>query len=280
MKKSKLIGSLSTMLMVVMVWGALSIMANPGSTYAFVTKGAECGLRVQASESPFVDVGNLSPGDKKGSYLTVYNDGENPLTYYMDIIRKGGKSGVFWNQDRTGTAETGAMLEDILEFTILRENEELFSGLLKDFKELQMGELAAGQHENIDVQVCFPGEEADNSYQGSSVTVQFAFRAECESGGGGGDDDDRGGGDTRDRPEPPDEEIEFEPQEEPSSPPAEEPGEAEPQDEELIIQEEDTPAGPGLPKTGELPPWLFYGMGLLLILAGMLLGRKYRPSKR
>lgn len=273
LKKTKITGSVTMILMVLMVWGAVSILANPGSTYAFVTEGADLGLRVEASKD-LVDVGNLGPGDNRESYLTAYNDGENPFTYYFDMIETDRKSGTY----RDGT---GKDIAEILVFTVERYGDELFSGTLKEFKELNMGRLDPGDSEQINVSVYFPAD-ADNAYQGSSVTVRFAFRAERESdeGGGGGDEGGGGGGDTQDRPEPPDEEIEFEPQEEPTAPPAEEPGEgeAEPQDEELLVPQEDTPAAPGLPRTGQLPPWLWYGAGLALILAGVVLRRGHRAN--
>lgn len=282
MRKTKLAGSLTLILMVLMVWGALSIMANPGSTGAvFVTKGTECGLRVEAGGDD-VDVSRLNPGDIKESYLRVSNKGNGPLTYYMNIIRKGGKSGVFWNKDRTETAETGAMIEDVLQFTVLRGDEVLFGpGLLKDFKELKIGWLPTSEYDDIWVRVYFP-EEADNDYQDSNMTVQFAFRAICDKTSGGGSDSP-GGGSTGDRPDPP-EGLEVDPPDEPGAPgePLEpgEPSDPGKPDEGLVVPPADTPKGPGLPRTGQLPPWLWYGAGAALILAGVALRRRYRPGNR
>lgn len=273
MKKTKIFGSLTLILMVLMAWGALSIPANPGRTHAFVTAGAECGLEVRAGGED-VDVNRLNPGDVKESYLTVYNNGVGPLTYYFDIIRKDGESGRFWNADRDKTVETGKMIEDVLQFTVLRagEDEPLFKGLLKDFNQQRIGDLQAGTNEDIIIGMYFP-TEAGNDYQDSKVTVQFAFYARCEQGSG---DPGPGGpgapGADPDRPEG----LEIDPEEAPGIPglpgTPEKPGD---EPDEVLIQDGDTGGVWGLPRTGQLPPWLWYGVGVALIVVGLILRRRH-----
>lgn len=304
MKKMKLAGSLTMILMVLMVWGALSTLANPGTTRAFVLGGAECGLEV-AADDEYVDVKRLNPGDVKESYLTVSNTNtEHPLTYYFSIDRKDGKFGRFWNANRDAIVDTEKMMEEVLQFTITRrgEDEPLFGpALLEDYSDKQeVGRLGPGESEDLLVSVYFP-EEADNDYQDSSVKVQFAFHATCEAGGTdpGGDDPtepeepiEPGGsggpggpsgpgtpGDEPDTPEP----LEIVPEEQPGAPqeplePAE-PGEPGKPDEPLLVPQGDSPGGPRLPRTGQLPPWLWYGLGLALILTGLVLRRRYESSK-
>lgn len=224
----------------------------------------------------FVDVGNLNPGDRKSSYLTVHNDGEYPLTYSMDIKKTDGKKGEF-------RGLVGHELDEILEFIVERDDGTvLFDGLLGDFERLDFGKMSAGAQEKVYIKVYFP-EEADNEYQGSNVTIKFAFHATCEAGSS---DDPRrpgGGGSGPGKPgEDPDvpEGLELEPGEEPVAPPVVPDGPPDKPDEELLVPQEDTPAGPGLPRTGQLPPWLFYGGGLLLIPAGVFLRRWYRAGER
>ncbi|NLC11138.1 MAG: hypothetical protein GX767_02665 [Firmicutes bacterium] len=356
LKKLKLISPIATILLVITVSAALFLLAEPGSGFAFVVEGEDCGLVVTAAEE-FTDVSNLNPGDSKSSYLVVANKGENPFRYFMDVQKTGSSAGSYRGQ-------AGKHLDKILQMTIRRENDEqpLFQGLIPNFRELALGELAAGESERIYVEVDFPGPEAGNEYQGASVSVQFVFRAEGEvtppPGPPSEDDTTTTTTETDETPVAPklasltvykyldadadghwdagEEEIkgwtvfingeeystpvvlnDLEPgtytvreeivegweaatpteylieleegseeevffgnyrEEEIIIPPAE--PEVPPVEKEdkpgtdIIITPEEPGVPPAMPRTGEIPPFYYYGVGLLFILGGFLLGRK------
>ena len=160
-----------------------------------------------------------------------------------------------------------------------------------EFKELDMGNLTAGDGQQLDNPSI---SETRKRYQGADVTVRFQFRAVCEggdddNGGSGGDDDDGNGSGGGDEPPPPpgDGDEDLTPpgdeglEEPPETPGVEGPGEKEPPESQDVI-EPDEPAVPPtelevfpeLPKTGEFSRPAIYGIGLLLVLAGLLLRKR------
>jgi LPXTG-motif cell wall-anchored protein len=239
-QKLKLISPIATITIVLFVAVLLLVMTGTGSTFAFVVEGKECGLVVSAADG-FTDVGNLNPGDTKSSYLIASNTGAGPLTYFFNIKKTGSNAGSYKGQD-------GKHLDEILHFTVQRGEETLFDGLIEDFEELALGQMAVGEEQQLDITVHFPGE-AGNEYQGSDVTARFKFRAVCGSGGG---DDEPPGGDE----EPPGGDDD-----EPPSGGGDEPGEpTEPGDDdegpgtgdEELEESPDTPeVGPGTPEAPE-----------------------------
>lgn len=291
-KKLQLISPVVTILIVLSVSVLLLAIAGTGSTFAFVVEGQNCGLKVTVEEG-YTDVSNLNPGDTKGSYLMVSNTGSGTFRYFFDIQRISSNSGKY-------RGVTGEPLEKILQMTVKRGEETLFKGLVTEFKELGMGNLAAGDDQQLDISVYFP-ETAGNEYQGADVTVRFQFRAVCEggdddNGGSGGDDDDgngSGGGDDEPPPPPGDDDEDLTPpgdeglEEPPETPGVEGPGEKEPPESQDVI-EPDEPAVPPtelevfpeLPKTGEFSRPAIYGIGLLLVLAGLLLRKRALSRKQ
>ena len=171
LKKLKLISPIATIMLVLFVSGTLLIMSGAGSTFAFVVEGSEIGLEVNVADE-FTDVSNLAPGDTKSSYLTVSNKGSGTFKYFFDIKKIGSTAGSY-----RGTE--GKPLDEILKMTVKRGEETLFDGLISNFEEKDMGDLAAGDEQRLDISVYFP-EEAGNEYQGADVTVQFKFRAVCD----------------------------------------------------------------------------------------------------
>ncbi|NLJ55549.1 MAG: LPXTG cell wall anchor domain-containing protein [Firmicutes bacterium] len=296
LQKLKLISPVITILIVLTVSVLLLAAAGTGTTFAFVVEGGECGLTV-TEEKGFIaggpnDVSNLNPGDTKGSYLRVSNTGSETLGYFFSIEKISSKPG------RGGTGEP---LDKILQLTVKRGGETLFTGLITDFNtELNMGNLAVGDEQQLDISVYFPGE-AGNEYQGADVSVRFKLRAVCGGSGGppGGDDDDEptqppGDSDDDEPTQPPggDGELVVTPE-----PPGKEgPGEQEPPDSEKILAPEEPAAMPPpdeqatpptelevypeLPKTGEFPRPVIYGIGVLLLLAGLLLRKKFEAKKQ
>ena len=171
LKKLKLISPIATIMLVLFVSGTLLIMSGAGSTFAFVVEGSEIGLEVNVADE-FTDVSNLAPGDTKSSYLTVSNKGSGTFKYFFDIKKIGSTAGSY-----RGTE--GKPLDEILKMTVKRGEETLFDGLISNFEEKDMGDLAAGDEQRLEISVYFP-EEAGNEYQGADVTVQFKFRAVCD----------------------------------------------------------------------------------------------------
>lgn len=263
--KLKVASSIISILVVVLTGVVLLIAGGPHHTYAFVTSGAECGLEVTVAPE-YVNVTNLNPGDNKGSYLMVHNtNGTNQLTYFFKI-----------------TEMPGGKLGEKLVLTVEYQGKELYSGPLSGFEEKYMGALAAGVKEKINIKIHLPGAETGNEYQGASVKVKFAFRANCDRGGGGGG---YGEGDNEppitiiddpDPSKPPGEEPEAFLPDESISVPTVQPG-APPPDETILVTTDESVA---TPRTGELPPAIFYATGALLMLVGVMLGRRYRNNKR
>lgn len=174
--KLKVASSIISIFVVVLTGAVLMFAGGPHHSYAFVTSGKDCGLRVDVAPN-YVDVTNLNPGDNKDSYLTVHNDGEGQLTYYFDIAKTGGIKGMY-------RGLTGGELDEKLVLTVERQGVTLYSGPVSGFSKLNMGSLAAGGSQQIDIKVHLPGAETGNEYQGASVTIKFEFSATC---GGGGD---------------------------------------------------------------------------------------------
>ena len=272
-KKLKIISPIAMILLVLTVSGVLLALSGAGRTFAFVVEGNDCGLEVRVAEE-FTDVSNLNPGDTKDSYLTVSNAGSGTFKYFFDIRKIRSTAGGYRGQD-------GKPLDEILQMKVKRGDETLFEGLVSDFTEKDMGDLAAGGEQQLGISVYFP-EEAGNEYQGADVTVQFKFRAICDL--------EEQGSPPSTSPSPPSSprppEGSIVPPESPEGPPEdgelieeefppEEP-EGPPGDGELI--EEKIPPEP--PKTGEFPPAIIYGAGLLLVLAGLLLRKKAQGAFR
>ncbi len=176
-KKLKLISPIAMILLVLLVSGTLLIMSGAGNTFAFVVEGSEIGLEVNVADE-FTDVSNLNPGDTKGSYLTVSNTGDGAFKYYFDIQKISSRAGSYRGQ-------AGKPLDEILEMTVKRGEEELFKGLVSEFREQfgdkgrDMGVLNKGESQQLDISVHLSGPETGNEYQGADVTVQFKFRADA-----------------------------------------------------------------------------------------------------
>ena len=126
-KKLKLISPIAMILLVLFVSGTLLIMSGAGSTFAFVVEGSEIGLEVNVADE-YTDVSNLNPGDTKGSYLTVSNTGSGAFKYFFDIQKIGSSAGSYRGQ-------AGKHLDEMLEMTVKRDGEELFKGLVTEFRE-------------------------------------------------------------------------------------------------------------------------------------------------
>jgi len=180
-KKLKMISPIATILLVLLVSGTLLIMSGAGSTFAAFVEGESYGLTVTVEEG-FTeggdnDVSNLTPGDTKSSYLTVSNTGDGAFKYFFDIKKIGSRAGSYRGQ-------AGKPLDRVLEMTVNRGEEELFKGLVSEFREQfgekgrDMGVLNEGESQQLDISVHLSGPETGNEYQGADVTVQFKFRAD------------------------------------------------------------------------------------------------------
>ena len=174
--KLKFQGPVLMIFLVLFIGGTILVAGGPRYTCAYVTQGADCGLRVETAKD-FVEVTNLNPGDRKNSYLTVYNDDSNELSYFFNLVKDD-------NESKPGeyNGEIGRELDELLELTAERNGEVLYQGPFGNFEELAMGDLPAGANQRLDIKVYLPGDTS-NAYQGSSVTVKFAFRAACDGPG-------------------------------------------------------------------------------------------------
>ncbi|MGI6318750.1 MAG: LPXTG cell wall anchor domain-containing protein [Dethiobacteria bacterium] len=143
-------------------------------------------------------------------------------------------------------------------------DKKLFSGPLKELKKIEAGTVFPGERAREFEFSISLDEDAGNELQGKSIDLEWIFTATGDTGGS----------------EPSEPQVSPDP---PSSPPSKA-KKASPEDEggEAIIMPPDKPGQPPeednivpeLPKTGEFPPVIYYGIGLFMILAGILL-KKY-----
>lgn len=117
------------------------------------------------------NLANLKPGDSAGRKLTVLNIGEQNFTYNTKAEFKGGSKELYH--------------EFLLE--VWDENETLFKGKLKDFKELSPRFLKSMNEENLFFELEFP-YELGNEFQGLAFDVEFIFYVEGHTGSPGNSD--------------------------------------------------------------------------------------------
>ncbi len=293
-KKLKLFAPLATVLLVFVTATALLLLAAPRSTFALYVDSGNCGLVVEAPGPP-VDTSNLNPGDRKESSLDIKNTKDTPLEYHFNIEIPHRSPGEYPGLE-------GKYLEEVLEFTITLDDEQIFQGLLSEFRD-KFGDagiliqLGGNTSQEMEVSVYLPGEKTGNAYQGASVSVQFSFISVCtgEENGDTPGGDHPGGPDPGDEPDvspppeqpPTDESIieewpedpALEPDFEPELEPDPEPKADDPPETEIVLDPEDPLVEPELPQTGELPPYIFYGLGGLLVWIGVILARRRRADR-
>lgn len=310
-KKIKLILPFFIILTILLVSTVLLAMADFPTSYAsLVVDSGDCGLVVDPSEDP-VDTDNLNPGDIKTSYLDVKNTKDITFKYYLDIQQVKSIIGSYPGLE-------GKHLEKVLKLKVERqlegeEREVLFEGYLHQFEELDMGILEGYEEERIYITVELPGPETGNEYQGASLFTRFLFRSSCDI------EEERPARPTRPRPpRPPDEDIEVPPEPpdvepeppeiepdppdvepeppevepeppevEPEPPEVEpEPPEVEPEPPEVepeppeVEPEPPEEEEPIVPPTWEMPPYIYYAIGGILILMGLILGKRRREKDK
>lgn len=204
------------------------------------------------------DLSNMNPGDCRLVKVTFTNSYGAAVDFHM----KG--------DDPTGDEVSGGgSLLDMLKIVIRRDAGEIYGGTggaersLSDMplyddssRPIELGRFNNGQSGEYEIQVCLPGPETGNEYQGKNADIDFIFGVDPVSGGGGG-----GGGEDwyyyESEPEPPsvlpDEEIEISP---------EAPG-----------------VKPVMPKTGVEVPYIYYLLGGLALFGGVRLAHKPRRRK-
>lgn len=265
LRAPKTIKSIMTMLFVFfLMLGAIPAQALGEPAYEIV--GESNGLTI-AVQSDYVDTGNLNPGDKKDSSLTLTNTGEDTLTVYIrtDII----------SQETRG----GGYLADVMRLTIKDgdtavNDDEIFSDAAEKGN-IQIGRMAPGAVKILNFHVEFPAELPDgkdlgNEYQGASMNVKWVFTTESSGNGGGDDHDRRDDDDERepDEPDVPDITVEDEPV--PIGPV----DEGEPSEPPVTAGDEEIPGGPAMPKTGETSPLYFFAAGAFLAVVGYAVRKK------
>jgi hypothetical protein len=240
--------------------------AGAGGYRAYKVEGSNNGLVVRSLDEP-ADIGNLNPGDTKGSRLQLANTGSSKLKVYIRTDITGEKT------------QKGGNLADILWLTIMDGSNKITDSTFRDAHKAgntYIGTMSAGTKKILEFSAGFPGEETGNEYQGSSMNVRWIITTAST-----------GSHDPGYPPyEPPDPEGPFSPPtEEPDTdePPVEEPDididdepvPTGPEDEITPADDEEIPIAPGdIPKTGGIHPAYFYGSGALVTAIGIILRKK------
>ena len=245
---------------------SLVVILVPGLALGerFVLDGGNNGLGIYIP-SKLKDTGNLNPGDKMDSCLTLSNNGGKTITVYIrtNILNE--------------TSPNGGNLSDIMTLTIKDGGKIIADG---DFKQVsESGNVLIGEIQpNGEKELCFYTDlpkEAGNKYQGASFKANWTFTTQVTGGTSDDDDDDHHGGGTK---PPKDDETPQEPSVEIGDEPIPfGPGTVEdPSDPEIvIIEDEDVPTGPAdMPRTGEIAPFYYYGIGALVIILGARMRKK------
>lgn len=233
-----------------------------------VINGSEkYGLRVDHSDNPFV-FENLYPG-YPGCPGSAGSEGEESSTV-VKISNTGKEKFKLLIEKRVLSDDAGELMlynYEGLKMDVFERDDvdkKLFSGPLKELKKIEAGTVFPGERAREFEFSISLDEDAGNELQGKSIDLEWIFTATGDTGGS----------------EPSEPQVSPDP---PSSPPSKA-KKASPEDEggEAIIMPPDKPGQPPeednivpeLPKTGEFPPVIYYGIGLFMILAGILL-KKY-----
>ncbi|SET09029.1 Camelysin metallo-endopeptidase [Oceanobacillus limi] len=138
------------------------IIGTPISTIADESNSnqdSEIDISLNPSDVLF-NVDNIKPGDWAPRTITVKNDGKMDFNYSMTVSNEG----------------TDKLFNELV-LEINDSTNELYSGKLADFDQLDVRELAASNEEELDITVKFP-EHLGNEYQGLEVHFRFIFTAE------------------------------------------------------------------------------------------------------
>jgi LPXTG-motif cell wall-anchored protein len=243
-----------------------------GAKGNLVINGSEkYGLRVDHSDNPFV-FENLFPG-----YPCCPGDEGEELTTVVKISNTGKEKFKLLIEKRVLSDDAGDLMLYAYEglrmdvFECDDVDKKLFSGPLKELKKIEAGNVFPGARAREFEFSISLDENAGNELQGKSIDLEWIFTATGDTGGSG----------------PSGPRVSFDP---PSSPPSKAKKDSpEDEGEDEIIMPPDEPGQPPeektghsvpeLPKTGEFPPAFYYGIGLFMILAGILLKKYYVRDK-
>ena len=196
------------------------------------------------------DLKNMNPGDCRLAKVTFTNNYSRALDLHMAAYEP------WWDP----VGGTGSGLLDMLDITISRGSTVLYKGKVAGMplygnsskEPIKLGRYSPGPAPVvITIQVCLPGPETGNKFQGMGAGVKFIFGIDPVNRNypPPGDDDDW----HYYRPEPPN----IYPEE------------------ELVIR----PEPPAImPKTGQGVPYVYYLLGALVLFGGIQLARK--PKRR
>lgn len=138
---------------------AFFILIPTSSVFAVETPKSKSNDYVIAlsPKNQLLKVPNMAPGDKASAPLTVMNKGEKDFT--VDI---------------SSEMESGDTLYNKLDLKITdqKDNQPLYSGKLKDLKDLNLGILGHSKNKTFNISVGLP-LDAGNEYQGIYTSVKF-----------------------------------------------------------------------------------------------------------
>lgn len=223
-------------------------------------------LKIETSPtSSLFNLSNMAPGDTESKLLTVKNTGDTRFEYKVSSRKELGSDELF----------------NLLSLQIKQGTNVVANTKLNNLSNLRLGELGVGGYKEFDFVVYFP-VDAGNEYQELSTTVAFDFIATAD-GGTYNPPDEETGGETPEYNEPiekptdptkPTDSTPMEPSATPNDPtnPIDSTEPTEVPDEIIEIDPPDIPSsGIELPKTSS--PWfnLLLISGIFIVLSILLL---------
>lgn len=158
-KKHIIYCSIGTLVFILVTLIVLFFLIPTSSVYAVETENNNLGIAVSPAKE-LLRVKNMAPGDRDSAPLTVMNKGKN--NFYFDI---------------SAELQSGDKLYNYLDLAITDQNNKvLYSGKMKDLRNLNLGMLGVSKDATFKVTVGLP-IEADNEYQGIYTHMKFVLNA-------------------------------------------------------------------------------------------------------
>lgn len=167
MKKAALLALLAAFCLFVSGAGAETVrIANV--TYV---GGAERFVVLPGNKDMFGNFKNMMPGETREQPITIRNDFERPLTFYL-------------RAQETQTGPVSVMLMDVLELTVSAGSALLYQGSLGDSvqkgglgmgDDISLGRIPSGGVVELTAVLYAPGEEMNNRYMNLSTSVDWVI---------------------------------------------------------------------------------------------------------
>lgn len=219
--RKKIIKGITTCFCVaaILVMNCVEVFAatNPFAVASGVNFNGQHDFKINAGKDNdlFSNMKNLMPGDEVSNTISIHNNGNKSISFYLKAkcdYDGSGDSAV--NGDGNSVTVDGKVfhkdLLDMIDMTISADDVVLFrgsaSGKAPDGQDselvtasygIKIGDVAAKASKQLTVTIKLPGAEMTNEYMNAFGAVDWMFIAEgTDSSGGGSDGGDSGGGDS------------------------------------------------------------------------------------